>query len=111
MVRRRAWEVCACYRRVAGSMMVDDNLRQPSPTKRHEVMNMVVEKCCVKIGKACYTSKPTAEFKDALVVVFYELGRYQQEQGRLSLRGHEGEEKIVKGVWAVAAWPIRRDAW
>lgn len=84
---------------------------QPSPTKRHEIMNMVVEKCCIKIGKGCYTGKPTADFKDALVVVFHELGRYQQEQGRLSLRGHDGEERIVKGLWAIAAWPIRRDAW
>ncbi|KAF2999475.1 hypothetical protein E8E13_008436 [Curvularia kusanoi] len=84
---------------------------QVLPTKRHEFMNLVVEKCCTKIGKACFVGKPSSEFKDALVFVFHELWRYQHEQARLSLRGHAGEDTIVKGVWAIAAWPIRRDVW
>lgn len=83
--------------------------QQPLPMKRHEVMNLVVEKCCTKLGKACYTGKPSSDFKDILVLVYQELWKYQHEQSRLSLRGHAGEETIVKGIWAIARWPIRRD--
>lgn len=84
--------------------------RSPLRTKRHEAMNMVVEKCCTKIGQVCYTGKPSNEFKDILVFVFQELWRYQHEKSRLSLRGHADEEAIVKGIWAVARWPVRRDS-
>lgn len=83
--------------------------QKPLPTRRHEIMNLVVEKCCTKIGKACYTGKPSNEFKDTLVFVFQELWRYQHEQARLSLRGHAGEEIIVRGIWAIAGWPVKRD--
>ena len=83
--------------------------QQALPTRRHEVMNLVLQKCCTKIGKPSYTSKPSNAFKDTLVFVFQELWRYQHEQGRLSLRGHPGEETIVRGIWAIAGWPVRRD--
>ncbi|KAF1923188.1 uncharacterized protein M421DRAFT_75846 [Didymella exigua CBS 183.55] len=83
--------------------------QRPLPARRHEIMNLVVEKCCTKIGKACYTGRPSNEFKDILVCVFQELWRYQHEQARLSLRGHEGEETIVRGIWAIADWPAKRD--
>lgn len=84
--------------------------QKPLPNKRHELMNLVVEKCCAKIGAACYTGKASNQFKETLVFVFQELWRYQHEQGRLSLRGHAGEETIVKGIWAIAAWRKRRDS-
>ena len=72
--------------------------------RRHEVMNLVVERCCVKIGGHCWTGRPSSAFKDTLVGVFEELCRYQIDKGRMSLRGHDGEELIVRGVWAMAAW-------
>lgn len=78
------------------------------PIGRHEITNLVVEKCCTKIGTACYTGKASNEFRETLGFVFQELWRYQHEQARLSLRGHVGEETIVKGIWAMAAWPTRR---
>ncbi|KAJ8113561.1 hypothetical protein OPT61_g4339 [Boeremia exigua] len=83
--------------------------QQSLPTRRHEIMNLVVEKCCTKIGRACYTGKPSSAFKESLVFVFQELWKYQHEHSRLSLRGHEGEEAIVRGIWAIAGWPTRRD--
>ena len=82
---------------------------QALPTRRHEIMNLVLEKCCTKVGKLNFSSKPSNEFKDALVLVFQELWRYQHEQMRLSLRGHPGEHTIVKGIWAIAGWPVRRN--
>ncbi|KZM24668.1 uncharacterized protein EKO05_0007108 [Ascochyta rabiei] len=84
--------------------------QQPLPKRRHDIMNLVVEKCCTKIGQANFTSKPSNEFKNTLVIVFQELWRYQHEQARLSLRGHAGEEPIVKGIWGIANWPVRRDS-
>ncbi|KAJ4987082.1 hypothetical protein SVAN01_07370 [Stagonosporopsis vannaccii] len=78
------------------------------PSKRHEIMNLAVEKCCTKIGAACYTGRASNQFKETLVCVFQELWKYQHEQARLSLRGHIGEETIVKGIWAISAWPRRR---
>ncbi|KAH6644472.1 hypothetical protein C7974DRAFT_439837 [Boeremia exigua] len=83
--------------------------QQPLPTRRHEIMNMVVEKCCTKIGQVCYTGKPSNAFKDTLVFVFQEIWRFQHERSRLSLRGRVGEETIVKGMWAISGWPIKRD--
>ncbi len=81
--------------------------QQTLPNKRHELMNLVVEKCCTKVGGNWFTSKPSNAFKDSLVFVFQELWKYQHEYSRLSLRGHAGEEAIVKGIWAIVGWPIR----
>ncbi|KAE8833377.1 hypothetical protein HRS9139_05196 [Pyrenophora teres f. teres] len=79
---------------------------QPYPTKRHEIMNLVIERCCTKIGGigCVWKSKPSNEFKDALVGVFDELRRYQIEKKKMSLRGHDEEESLVKGIWALAGW-------
>jgi hypothetical protein len=78
------------------------------PIKRHEVMNLVVERCCKKIGGDAWASKPSNEFKDVLVVVYEELRRYQLEKRKPSLRGHDGEEGVVKGIWALAGWSARK---
>ena len=75
----------------------------PYPSKRHEVMKLVVERCCTKIG-VTWKSKPSSKFKDVLVSVYEELRRWQGEKGRMSLRGHDGEEGVVKGIWALAGW-------
>lgn len=93
---------------VSQSIAHNSGPQQPLPTERHEIMNLVVQRCCTKVGQACYTGKPSNEFKDTLVCVFQELWRYQHEQTRLSLRGHADEEAIVRGMWAIANWPIRR---
>jgi hypothetical protein len=79
---------------------------QPSvwPVQRHEVMNLVVERCCKKIGGSSWLGRPTNEFKDILVGVYEELRRYQLHKKKISLRGHDGEESVVKGMWALAAW-------
>jgi hypothetical protein len=82
--------------------------QQQVPTRRYEIMNLVVDKCCTKIGKACFVGKPSNAFKDMLVFVFQELWRYQHEQARLSLRGHADEDVIVRGIWGIASWPIKR---
>lgn len=74
------------------------------PTRRHEVMNLVVERCCKKIGGDSWTGKPSNEFKDVLVAVFEDLRRYQLDKKMRSLRGHDGEENLVKGIWALAGW-------
>jgi hypothetical protein len=79
---------------------------QPSvwPVLRHEVMNLVVQRCYKKIGGDNWTGKPTNKFKDMLVIVYRELRRYQVDEKKASLKGHAGEESIVKGLWALAAW-------
>jgi hypothetical protein len=80
----------------------------PYPSKRHEVMNLVVKRCCSKIGVG-WKGKPRAGFKNALVGVYEELRRYQLEKGKMSLRGHDGEEEVVRGMWALAGWGSGRD--
>jgi hypothetical protein len=94
------------------TMLVSQSIAHSAPRDvaelhRHEVMNCVVERCCVKIGGLRWAGRPSSAFKDVLVGVFEELCRYQLEKGRISLRGHDAEEAIVKGVWAVAAWSKR----
>jgi hypothetical protein len=74
------------------------------PVRRHEIMNLVVERCCKKIGGDTWTGKPTNEFKDGLVFVYEELRRYQLHKKKQSLRGHDGEDNVVKGMWALAVW-------
>lgn len=83
---------------------------QPSvwPTRRYEVMNLVVERCCKKIGGDSWTRKPSNEFKDVLVIAYDELRRYQHIKKKASLRGHDGEEGVVKGIWALAGWGASR---
>jgi hypothetical protein len=76
--------------------------------RRHEVMNVVVERCCKKIGGEIWSGRPSNEFQDVLVILYEELRRYQLEKKRLSLRGHDGEESIVRGVWALARWNASR---
>jgi hypothetical protein len=76
------------------------------PVRRHEVMNLVVERCCKKIGGDIWSGKPTNVFKDVLVFVYEELSRYQLDKKKASLRGHNGEESVVKGVWALAGWNV-----
>ncbi|EOA85192.1 hypothetical protein ACJQWK_06299 [Exserohilum turcicum] len=79
---------------------------QPYPSKRHDVMNLVVERCCVKIGGGgcAWRGKPSNAFKDTLVVIYEELRRYQLEKGKMSLRGHDDEDFVVRGIWALASW-------
>ncbi|KAF1954735.1 hypothetical protein CC80DRAFT_416963 [Byssothecium circinans] len=81
------------------------HLEQPKqwPEKRHEVMNLVVERCCRRIGGE-WEGKPGNRFKDVLVGVYEEMRRWQGELGHMSLRGHEGEEVVVRGFWGMAAW-------
>lgn len=74
------------------------------PTRRHEIMNQAVEQCCVKIGGGFWRGKPSNEFKEVLVRAYEELRRYQLEKKRISLRGHDGEDRVVKGIWALAGW-------
>jgi hypothetical protein len=78
------------------------------PVRRHEVMNLVVERCCKKIGGESWSGRPSNKFKDILVIVYEDLRRYQLEKKKLSLRGHDGEESIVQGVWALAGWNASR---
>ncbi|EUC45643.1 hypothetical protein COCMIDRAFT_36642 [Bipolaris oryzae ATCC 44560] len=82
----------------------------PFPTRRHEVVNLVVERCCSKIGSGgcAWRGRPSAEFKDVLVGVYEELRKWQGEMGRMSLRGSYEEEGVVRGVWAIAAWGKER---
>ncbi|USP80279.1 uncharacterized protein yc1106_07553 [Curvularia clavata] len=84
----------------------------PFPSRRHDVMNLVVERCCTKIGGSgcAWKGRPSNELKDKLVVVYEELRRYQIEKGKVSLRGHSEEEAIVRGLWALAAWSSARGA-
>ncbi|PSN74930.1 hypothetical protein BS50DRAFT_479998 [Corynespora cassiicola Philippines] len=79
------------------------------PKKRHEVMNLVVDRCVKRIGWR-WEGKPSNDFKDMLVFVYEELRRHQLDGGRLSLRGREGEENVVKGLWGMAAWTLRKNA-
>lgn len=76
----------------------------PWPTKRHEVMNLVVERCCTRIGRLGWKGRPTNQFKEVLVAVYEDLQRYQLEKKRMSLRGHDGERVVVKSIWALAGW-------
>ena len=73
------------------------------PTRRHEVMNVVVERCCRRIG-GDWSGRPLNEFKDQLVVVFEELRRHQLDNGKMSLQGHAAEEHVVTGLWGLTAW-------
>jgi hypothetical protein len=78
------------------------------PMRRHEVMNLVVERCCKKIGGESWVGKPSNEFKDVLVVVYEELKKYQLDKKKPSLRGHDREEDIVKGIWTLASWSVSK---
>jgi hypothetical protein len=95
------------------TMLISQSIRhspQPNvwPTRRHEVMNLVVERCCKKIGGENWIGKPSNEFKDMLAAVYGELRRYQIDKEKPSLRGHDGEEVIVKGIWGMAAWGVSK---
>lgn len=78
------------------------------PKRRHEKMNLVMRNCCADLA-GHWDGRPSNEFKDRLVVVYEELRRCQIEIGKISLRGNEGEEHIVRGLWSMAGWKIRRD--
>lgn len=79
----------------------------PWPTRRHEIMNLVVERCCTKIGGIAWKRKPSNQLKDILVPVYEDMRRYQLEKGKMSLRGNNGEESLVKGIWALACWTLK----
>lgn len=74
------------------------------PLRRHEIMNLVVERCCTKIGGDTWVGRPSNKFKDMLVIVYEELRRFHLEKKKPSLRGYEEEETVVKGIWALAGW-------
>ncbi|KAH7401203.1 hypothetical protein BKA66DRAFT_405355 [Pyrenochaeta sp. MPI-SDFR-AT-0127] len=74
------------------------------PKRRHEIMNHTVERCCTKIGGIFWIGKPSNQFKDVLLKAYEELRRHQLEKKKLNLRGRDGEESIVKGIWALAGW-------
>jgi hypothetical protein len=78
------------------------------PTRRHEVMNLVVEQCCKRIGSEGWSGRPSNQFKDVLVLVYEELRKFQLDQKKKSLRGYGNEEEIVKGIWALAVWSVSK---
>jgi hypothetical protein len=78
------------------------------PTRRHEIMNLVVERCCKKIGGDGWVGKPSNQFKDVLVLVYEELRKFQWNKKKLSLRGYGSEEEIIKGIWALAVWSLNK---
>lgn len=82
------------------------HLSQPKlwPTRRHEVVSLVIGRCCTRIAGVTWKGQASEKFKNTLVVVYEELWRYQLEKGKMSLRGREGEEDVVKGIWALANW-------
>jgi hypothetical protein len=71
-------------------------------------MILVVERCCKKIGGEIWIDRPSNDFENVLVLVYEELRRYQLEKRKPSLRGHDGEESIVQGIWALAGWSAGR---
>ncbi|KAH8728021.1 hypothetical protein GQ44DRAFT_737747 [Phaeosphaeriaceae sp. PMI808] len=77
-------------------------------TRKHELMNFVVERCCTRISGETWVGKPSNEFKQVLVVVHEELKRYQLMLNKSSLRGHDGEDEAVKGIWALATWSVQK---
>ncbi|KAF2120111.1 hypothetical protein BDV96DRAFT_485652 [Lophiotrema nucula] len=91
------------------SQNITHNAQRNWSERRHERMNMVVERCCHNIGST-WVGRPSNAFKDRLVVVYEELRRHQLDMGRISLRGKAGEEHIVLGLWQMAVWSVRRDA-
>ena len=82
---------------------------QPStwPERRHEVMNLVVQRCCTKIGGE-WPGTPSSQFKDTLVNVHTELSRFQAEKKRMSLRGRDEEQSVVRGLWALARMGVEQ---
>lgn len=82
----------------------------PWPIKRHEVMNLVVDRCCTRIGRLGWQGRPTNHFKEILVTVYEDLRRYHLEKKGMTLKGDEGEDVVVKGIWALAQWTKRQNA-
>ena len=83
---------------------------QQWPDLKHERMDLVVARCCKEVGEQ-WTGQPSNDFKDKLLVVFQELRRHQSgEIRRISLRGNEGEEHIVRSLWWMVGWKTKRDA-
>lgn len=81
-----------------------------SEMRRHEKVNFVVDAYCKGVDINRYwEGQPSNEFKDRLVSVYEELRRHQIDMGRISLRGNDGEETTVRGLWQTAAWKIKRE--
>lgn len=78
------------------------------PQRRHDIMNFVVERCCVKVGSIFSEGRPSNHFKELLVVVYEELRRYQHEKGCEAFKGSQDEEDVVSGVWALAKWGVKQ---
>ncbi|KAL5114260.1 hypothetical protein ACEQ8H_007869 [Pleosporales sp. CAS-2024a] len=76
------------------------------PERRNEVMSLVVERCCKQIGGEAWLGRPSYEFRDMLVFVYGELRRLQLEKGMPTLKGHDVEEEVVRGIWALASWNV-----
>jgi hypothetical protein len=92
---------------ISQSISHDTNPRQ-WPIRRHEIMNLVVERCCKRIGGQSWRSRPSNELKDLLVVVYEELRRHHCKKQKPSLRGHDVEEDVVKGIWLLARWSVSK---
>ncbi|KAJ4288613.1 hypothetical protein N0V90_011850 [Kalmusia sp. IMI 367209] len=75
----------------------------PFSKRKENAEALVVERCCKRIGGE-WGGRPSAEFKEQVLVVYEELRRHQLEEKRLSLRGHEEERAVVMGLWAMAIW-------
>ncbi|KAF2714949.1 hypothetical protein K504DRAFT_365426 [Pleomassaria siparia CBS 279.74] len=81
---------------------------QQWPQRGYERMNLVVERCCSTAVGTAWKGIPSNEFKNRLVIVYEELKRHQGDMNRISLRGNEGEEHIVRGLWQMANWKVKR---
>jgi len=105
---KRYFPLLHLYTVIVSQIVAHHPQAQQWPELKHEKMNLVVSRCCKAIG-GTWKGNPSNDLKDRLLVVFEELRRHQLDMRRLSLRGSAGEEHIVKGLWQMAGWGVKRD--
>ncbi|KAF2647247.1 hypothetical protein K491DRAFT_563201, partial [Lophiostoma macrostomum CBS 122681] len=103
MGNERYFDFLHLYTVLVSQHLAHEGAKTGWPERRHERMNLVVKSCCHGIG-ASWIGKPTNKFKDRLALVYEELRRLQLDLGKISLRGGDGEEHVVRGLWQSAAW-------
>ncbi|KAF1976226.1 hypothetical protein BU23DRAFT_43542 [Bimuria novae-zelandiae CBS 107.79] len=85
------------------TVLLSQNIVHSRPTHAGPTEREVEQRCCRKFGSE-WGEWPEEAFRQRVVAVYMELRRYQMQEKRLSLRGHDEEKGVVTGLWAMAMW-------
>ncbi|ORY16398.1 hypothetical protein BCR34DRAFT_476277 [Clohesyomyces aquaticus] len=102
----RHWHALWWFTMLISQQIAHDDSVKAWPAVEHRRKDIMKNKFLDRIGRSW--GLPSDAFVAKAYIVYEELIRHQVAMKRISLRGKDGEEHIVRGLWQTSQWIVRR---